>query len=186
MKRFMVYSCMALTGCSSANLHWSETPAWASDLTYSQFCTQSAITPPESDKGRLLLNELRRRQERTPFNVEDCAALGANKARELAEYKAKTDAFFRGVGTVIGVGLAVGVVGAAGYYGGARSSRPLVIAQSPPAPPPVPYTPPLPITFPLLTQTVNQAFTQKVCTYGGTSTVIVVQPYQSCPASVPQ
>lgn len=179
--------CVLLTGCTAANRHWSETAEWAADLTYYQFCVQSAITSPNTDKGRLLLNELRRRQARGAFDIEDCVTIGSARAREIAEFKASTDAFFRGVGTVIGVGLAAGIVGAAGYYGGRAPVAPYVppLPARQPVPAVVPYVP-IPLSYPLLTQFTNQAFTQKTCAYSGTQTVILMQPHESCPASVPR
>ena len=187
MKYTLIF-CALLSGCTAANRHWSETDAWAADLTYYQFCVQSAITAPDSSKGSLLLNELRRRQARGSFDLENCATVGSAKAREIAEFKASTDAFFRGVGTVIGVGLAVGVAGAVGYYGGTAPATVYIPPQPArqPVPPPIPYVPSYGLLSATPSTTPEAGYFMTTCRYIASPTVIRVQTGTPCPPTVPQ
>ena len=185
---FFTAICMMLNGCTAANFHWSETPAWAADLNFEGLCVQSAISQGESDKGRLLISELRKRQSRGPFDMEECARVGQKRARELAEFKYKSDEFMRGVGTVMGVAIGVAAVGAAGYYSGRAQVPyvPLVIPQAPSAPyvaerPRVPMPP----ISTLIRQDVNNSFSNKKCVYAGTSSVMFIQPHETCPPNLP-
>lgn len=191
MKAYIAFStaiCMTLNGCTAANFHWSETPAWAADLNFEGICVQSAITPGESDKGRLLISELRKRQWSGSFDMDECARTGQKRARELAEFKQKSDDFFRGVGTVMAIAIGVAAVGAVGYYSGRAQAPyvPPVISQVPSAPylslpPSVPLTP---ITT-LVRQEFNNSFSSKKCVYSGTSSVMLVQPHETCPPNLP-
>lgn len=180
--------CMTLNGCTAANFHWSETPAWAADLNFEGLCVQSAITQAESDKGRLLISELRKRRSSGPFDMEECVRSGQKRARELAEFKNKSDEFMRGVGTAMGVAIGVAAVGAAGYYSGRAQVPyvPLVIPQTPSAPSVAtrPGLPVPPVTT-LIRQDINNSFSNKKCVYAGTSSVMFVQPHETCPPNLP-
>jgi len=138
-------------------------------------------------EGTLRLNELRQRQAREPFDLNECARVGATKARELQDFKEKTDELFRGVGTVIGVGIAIGVVGAAGYYSASRAPVPLYSPPaSQPVPPPTLYAPSKPPLSATPDNVPVAGYFMTTCRYLGSPTVIRVQTGYPCPASVAQ
>jgi hypothetical protein len=143
--------------------------AQADDATV---CIAGWMYPNSHPDVQIVANEYRKRLNAGRFTHDRC--------KTFYQERSGTS------GSAIAAAL---LAGAAGYYS-TPQPRPTYTAPAYRAPAVVPFTPaPAPViqpfSKPLLTQTVNPSFTQKVCKYAGTATTIFVQPAESCPESVP-
>ena len=124
---------------------------------------------------KTIVDELNLRISRGEFTIQQCREAGdAEEKRQIAAASGAA------AGTAYQLGYAIG------SRGRVMSTNPPTPAPEPPKPAAfVPYAP-IPLAHYLTTQNVDRAGTTKVCAYGGTSTVIIMNPYETCPAMVPR
>jgi len=163
----------SLSGCAIVAPRY--TVQQAATLSDREICLLGLQTTSLHADHNMLLQEYNGRLLARRFTHQQCIALQTQqRAANQAAYNAVDSAALGDLAFQLGEAIGSRGRGTPNYA---------PIAPNKPYAPAAPHAP-VPPTYYLITQTVSKTFNNKVCAYGGTSAVIIVQPYEPCPASM--
>lgn len=180
-----VLASASLLGCASLPQRYDY--AQIKSMTDHELCIVGMSIPKTHPDADPVVEDYKRRQREGAFVHQWCLDY-------FALEKSKKDSADR---AAIGQALLYIAIGAASAYVARPTATYLPIPTPTPPPNYAPVAPnrpyvapapfaPIPITYLLTNQTVDRAYTTRLCSYGGTSTVIIMASHEVCPASVPR